>query len=53
MALLERLWRDLSLTMILVTPDAVIAQELAIMSQGRLAVRALFRIEPPAGRRRA
>jgi putative ABC transport system ATP-binding protein len=42
MALLERLWRDLNLTLVLVTHETSIArraQRVAIMSKGRLAIR--------------
>jgi putative ABC transport system ATP-binding protein len=42
MALLEKLWRDIGLTMVLVTHETALArraQRIAVMSKGRLAIR--------------
>jgi putative ABC transport system ATP-binding protein len=48
-ALLERLWRQLRLTLILVTHDSAIArraQRVAVMTDGRLAIRQDIGDEP-------
>jgi putative ABC transport system ATP-binding protein len=50
MALLEKLWRDIGLTMVLVTHETSVArraQRIAVMSKGRLAIRSSGRTAGP------
>jgi len=50
-ALLEKLWRDLGLTLVLVTHDSSLArraQRVGVMSKGRLTIRQEVR-RPPGG----